>query len=207
MWKWNKELHRYQNDEDVLPYEDTDELVDESLDDSILIVAGLALLLVAGTLTVQGWQNKMIRAIKINYVQLAILAGYGRGQMSRADWGTIGGIIRKQYRYLRDFAKEVAAGHLTEGQITMRGRMYINSARSAYWRIRDKREKARGMTEELWTAIGDANTCEACSDAGLMGWQPIGTFGQPGSGTVLIDPPTQCSGLTNCRCTKSYRKG
>ena len=208
MWVWDEELGCYQDTTtgDILCYEDVNELIDRSLDGSILIVAGLALLLAAGTLSVQAWQDEMIEAIRMNYAQQALLAGGGVAQMSRAEWDVIGSIIREQYRYLHSFAEEVAAGHLTEGQITMRSRMYINSARSAYWRIRDEREGVRGMAQERWHAIGDANTCEACSDADAMGWQPLGTFGQPGSGTVLIDPLTQCSGLTSCRCTKSYRE-
>ena len=67
-----------------------------------------------------------------------------------------------------------------------------------------RKAKAKKYTEELWTAIGDANTCQACSDADAMGWQPMGTFAEPGSGEV-VKGETFCEGLSSCRCEKSYR--
>lgn len=124
--------------------------------------------------------------------------------MTPADWGSTGGIIADQYRYLGGFAREVAAGTLTEAQVAARSRMYINSGREAF-------ERAKGRTEEeadeaAWT-LTPAEHCPDCLDLAALGWQPRepwpfavrGATAIPGSGA------TQCK--TNCKCVIDYRVG
>ena len=208
-WKWDERLRRYRDTATgrILSFDQVGDLVDDWVDDSISIVAQLANLLATGKLSVQDWQSRMVTEIKNSYIEQAILAGGGRDSMTQGDWGIVGNLLRHQYQYLSNFAQEIKAGHLTVGQIVSRASMYINSARSAFWAIRDRREKAKGMTEERWIAIGDEATCGPCASADAENWQPIGTFGQPGSGVVRRKPKTECEGLTHCRCRKEYRKG
>jgi len=82
--------------------------------------------------------------------------------------------------------------------------MYVNSARSSFWTVLDRQMRDAGYTQERWEAIGDANTCSPCNEGDMMGWQPIGTFAEPGSGYVLREPATECAGLSSCRCRKEY---
>jgi hypothetical protein len=97
------------------------------------------------------------------------------------------------------------AGRIFAGEVGRRAGMYANSSRQAYWAVRDRVERGEGAVEEHWFAIGDKNTCSPCRDAEGMGWQPLGTFAQPGSGLVLLAGGTTCHGLTHCRCRKQYR--
>ncbi len=165
----------------------------------------LADMLADRRLSVNDWHAAMGRAIKNAYVQQAELAAGGRAQMTAVEWGVVGGTVREQYGHLRDFAQEIAQGKLSEAQIRRRARMYVNSSREAYWNIRDRKERERGMTQERWVTMGDDTVCDPCIDAGAMDWQEMGTFAQPGSGRVLRSPATYCRGLTNCRCEKEYR--
>ena len=178
------------------------DVVDRTIDDP---VATINTMLGDKRLNAADWKTAFGRQIKNVYIQQAELAAGGREQMTPQLWGMVGGSVREQYRYLDDFARQVANGQLTQAQIEARTKMYINSSREAYWRVKDVQAQAQGMTEERWIAIGDDSTCGPCSDADAMGWQKIGTFAQPGSGRVLVSPQTNCQGLTNCRCTKEYR--
>ena len=207
-WRWSEELKRYRDTTSgqMLSFAQVQDLIDQSLNIKEPVVDQLAQLLAAGQISIQDWRDRMAREIKRTYIQQAILAAGGRDQMTSRFWGSIGPLLRKQYGYLNRFAKNIAAGQLSEAQIRMRSRMYINSARSAFWRIRDFIERIKGNNEEKWIAMGDENTCSPCFEADQMGWQPIGTFAQPGSGQVLKEPPSQCEGLTKCRCRKDYRK-
>ena len=84
--------------------------------------------------------------IKKEYIRQYLLGIGGRDQMTAADWGSIGGMLREQYRFLDGFLAEIAAGNLTEAQIMARARMYINSAREAYERAHGRVAGKLGAT-------------------------------------------------------------
>jgi hypothetical protein len=149
------------------------------------------------------WKRRFWLLLKWLYVALALVAA--AGAMTLRDWEAVQVLLLVQLSYLDRFAQEVATGAISRAEAGRRMRMYVNSARSAFWTVLDRQMRDAGYTQERWIAIGDANTCSPCNEADGMGWQPIGTFGEPGSGFVLRDPTTECQGLTNCRCQKAYR--
>lgn len=205
-WKWDDSVERYRDTVTgrFLSRVDVNRIVNQSIDITIGNVERLAEALSRGDISVNTWQMSMRYQIKKAYSWQAQLAAGGREQMTAEYWGVVGGRIYGQYRYLDNFAKQLAAGQLTEGQIRTRSTMYINSARQAYWAIRTRMAKKRGYTEEQWITKGDESVCSPCVEAGTMGWQPIGTFAEPGSGTVIAGE-SYCEGLTRCRCEKEYR--
>jgi hypothetical protein len=89
---------------------------------------------------------------------------------------------------------------LLEAQIARRSRMYLNSAREAFERAKQRVKVALGMDEVQWV-LGQAEHCDGCVAFSDLGWQKVdddpynGAF--PGSGA------TQC--LTNCQCSLEYR--
>ena len=119
--------------------------------------------------------------------------------MAAEDWGSIGGMLKEQYGWLKGFYQEVLAGDLSEAAIAMRARMYINSAREAYERALGRVAARAGMDEESW-ATGFVRTehCEDCLGYEAEGWQEIGHFPTPGDGSTIC--------LTSCHCSKHYRK-
>jgi hypothetical protein len=153
---------------------------------------------------VNEWKQGFWLILKWLYVALAMVAG--AGELSLGDWEAVQILLLFQLGYLDRFAQEVASGAVSPAEAGRRMRMYVNSARSAFWSVLDRKMVDAGYTQERWLAIGDANTCSPCNEADGMGWQPIGTFGEPGSGYVLRNPTTECAGLTSCRCRKEYRK-
>jgi len=207
-WVWESRLGRYRDltTGRFLGREQVVNLVDTLVDRATTQGAGtLATMLSDGRLNAADWQAGMARLIKNTYIQQTELAAGGRGNVTPEMWGSVGGQVAEQYRYLRDFAREVEAGSLTAAQIRARSEMYINSSREAFWRVKDRQARGQGFTQERWITMGDNSVCSPCVDAGAMGWQPIGTFAQPGSGRVHIAQGTSCQGLTNCRCQKEYR--
>jgi len=124
----------------------------------------LAAALAGEQLGVGAWETSMREAIKAEYIQQYALGRGGLQNMTQADWGSVGGMIADQYRYLDGFAGEIAAGNLSEAQIAMRSRMYINSAREAFWRAR---QRAKG-----WPVLpaypGDGST--VCLTNCQCGW-------------------------------------
>jgi hypothetical protein len=152
---------------------------------------------------VERWKNRFWLLLKWLYVALAMVAA--AGALTVGDLEEVQVLLLVQLTFLDRFAQEVATGAVSRAEAGRRMRMYVNSARSSFWRTLDRKMLEAGYTEEIWDAIGDANTCSPCAEADAMGWQPIGTFAQPGTGFVLVSPTTECQGLTSCRCRKDYR--
>lgn len=136
MWKWDKRIHNYRDDQTgrILSRERALEFVDQSLLESTNVAGDLADLWDAGQLSVADF-NTLVRAeLKYEYIRQGTLGRGGRPQMTAADWGSIGGSLADQYRYLTPFMAEIAAGALTVGQVKARLAMYVNSAREAFFR-------------------------------------------------------------------------
>lgn len=173
--------------------------VDEDEIDEILEILGEE----ATEEQVRKWKVSFWLLLKELYIALALIAA--AGALLVKDWENVQLLLSIQLGYLDRLAQGLADGTVSVAEAGRRMHMYVNSARSSFWTVLDRQMRDAGYTEERWIAIGDANTCSPCWEGDQMGWQPIGTFGEPGSGYVLRDPTTECEGLTSCRCRKAYR--
>lgn len=151
------------------------------------------------------WREAMRQEIKDNYITQYLLGIGGREMMTAEDWGSVGGMIADQYRYLEGFYAEVASGKLSRGQIDARSRMYINSSREAYERALARASARRGKRQQRWM-LSPAEHCEDCVALAGEGWKPVTEpFVSPSTGQIAIpgNGATQC--LTNCKCHVEYR--
>jgi len=197
-WGWDPTAKRYR-DLDTGRFMLRSEVlawVEESLDASTVATDQLAQFVIDGVISPADFGLLMRQELKEEYIRQYLLGIGGRAQMTPQDWGSIGGMLADQYRYLDRFVDEIASGEVPPGSLLLRVRMYANSAREAYERAHLKNANALGMVEENWV-LGDAEHCSDCVAFAGMGWQPIGTFPFPGEGA------TEC--LTNCKCHKIYR--
>ena len=153
---------------------------------------------------VSRWRKAFWLLLKKIFLALALVAA--AGALTVGDIEAVQVLLLVQLEYLNRFAQELATGAISKAEAGRRMRMYVNSARSAFWTVLDRQMAEAGYTQERWVAIGDKNTCSPCNEADLMGWQPIGTFAVPGTGYVLRNPTTECAGLSSCRCRKEYRR-
>ena len=112
---------------------------------------------VSGEITVGQWQEQMRELIKQNAIQQAVLGCGGRGQMTQADWGMVGGVIADQYRYLDNFAQQIANGELTAAQIAARSAMYIRSTKEAFERMQSR---IRGLP--MMPCYPGSGACSRC---------------------------------------------
>jgi len=137
----------------------------------------------------------MREELKGEYIRQYMLGRGGYEQMTYRDWGSVGGSLADQYRYLEGFADDIVAGNMTEGQIRNRAGMYSNSAREAYSRGIDRMVRAWGADRETWV-VSAGDNCPDCIDNQDEGKQEIGYFSMPGDGSTVC--------LTNCHCHKEY---
>ena len=196
-WKWNEKAARYYDTDTgrFLSRSQALGYVEESIAATESAVDVLAGYVYDGMLSPGDWRLLMREEIKREYLREYMLGRGGRAQMTQADWGSIGGMLKEQYGYLDKFAEQV--GDMTEAAIRSRSKMYIRSAREAYERAKAQVAKQAGFDEEIWV-LGVAEHCDDCWAFSQEGWQKLGYYPEPGAGH------TQC--LTNCACHKEYRK-
>lgn len=147
------------------------------------------------------WREAMRQEIKQQYIKSYLEGRGGVEQMGPVDWGSIGGMLREQYRYLDEFAKLIEDGALSEAQIRARAQMYMESSREAYERANERVQVGLGMDEVRWV-LQEAAHCPDCETFASLGWQRIED--NPFGGAIPGDGSTQC--LSNCKCYREFRK-
>ena len=196
-YAWDSDTQTYrdsQSGNEIDPEEILDEIIDEYGEDLDLL---------AEELEAEDLNKVTKEHLKGLYIILALLAlGGALTYLVRIE---LEKRLSRQFTYLDNFTRAITQRNLSILEIQRRLRMYTNSARQAYWAARKSVARDLGYMEERWIPIGDIATCSPCVEAGQMEWQPLGTFGEPGSGQVLVSPPSECNGLTFCRCRKEYR--
>lgn len=151
-----------------------------------------------GVLSPADFGDLFRQQLKQTYIQQYLLGRGGVSQMTAADWGSIGGMLREQGRHLDDLLAQLARGEISEAQLQARLQMYVNSSREAYERARARGMKSIGAAQESWVVDAAAENCPDCLALQAKGWVPVGELKHfPGDGN------TQC--LTNCQCTILYK--
>lgn len=192
-WTWNPKLLRYQDVDSgrIIARRDALTYVDEMVDRSTIVSDTLASM-VGGDVALLSpgdWRLAMREELKGEYIRQYLLGIGGLEQMTPARWGSIGGMLQEQYRYLDKFTVEIEAGALSEAKIRQRAAMYVNSAREAYERANLLAQTEAGNTEVLWVLDPRCDHCPGCLEYADLGWQTVasdpfdGAF--PGSGSTV----------------------
>ncbi len=137
------------------------------------------------------WEREMRALVKENIIGTASIGKGGRNQMTPADWGRAGSAIKREYRYLANFAKQTS--RLSPAQIHARSRQYANAGHVAFSQTLMKSQSE--IFTEAKRSLHAKETCEGCRP--LAGrWMPIAEMAPIGS----VSP---C--LVRCKCSIEYR--
>lgn len=171
------------------------------------VVTALTQMLGNRTISLDTWHQVMRQEIKDNYITQYLAGRGGRGKMTPTDWGSIGGMVAEQYKYLSAFRDEIASGDLSLGQIRVRASMYLNSSREAFERAQQRAVlEAEIYKEHAWVMAEAADHCDDCVDLARLGWQPIDEpFISPSTGVETVPGAGDTICLTNCKCHLEYR--
>jgi hypothetical protein len=157
--------------------------------------------MIGGKLTVGEWRDRFRHELKNLHVSGAMAGQGGPASMTPGDYLRAGREIKSQYRYLDRFARQAAAGELSNATIRSRAAMYVNSMNGAYESGREASAIGAGY-DEVRNVLGDrrdhcrTNVRVGCLDLTRQGWAAIGSIPVPGK--------RQC--LTGCGCTLKFRK-
>ena len=116
--------------------------------------------------------------------------------MTQSDWGATGQLIREQYDFLRNYAKEIANGtQPIDGRMLVRSDMYADAANGTFWEMDKRSHLQDGYDEGRRVLESGADHCDDCEEYASEGWMPIEDIPEIGN--------SQC--LTRCRCEIEYR--
>lgn len=81
------------------------------------------------------WELAMRREIKRTHLNAIAMQRGGWANMTPADYGRAGQIIREQYAYLRNFANDISTGkQRLDGTLNVRAKLYTQAGRNTFYR-------------------------------------------------------------------------
>ena len=182
----------------VLPEEQIEQYSWDLIQGSTTFLQGLLDAAIPGSIEYTGFENTVREELRSLYINQYLLGIGGLDQMTTSDWGSIGGMLHEQYVWLSAFVDELRTGSISEEEFRRRLNMYANSSREAFERAKQRAAQKMGFNEERWIVSTKYENCDECLALAEMGWVSIGKLPFPGQGR------TAC--LTNCHCTKEYRR-
>lgn len=158
-------------------------------------MAALSHQLQGGSLDLAAWQEQMHLEIKALHINASELAHGGRAQMSQADFGRTGRILRDQYAFLRDWANDIASGAApTDGRLPARSTLYADAARATFEGVRARDQRSAGVRFER-NVLHASESCAGCIAENGRGWVEIGS---------LVPPGSRLPCRVRCRCSVTY---
>lgn len=159
-WEWDTKSQRYRDTRTgrYLSPQQVLGLRDRYTETVMTRADGLTDRLVSSEITLRQWLLQARENVKAVYIDQYLLGRGGRRVMTPADWGRIGGMLRRQYQFLQRFADDIARGTMTPAQIRARFQLYFESSTQAFERAETR---GRGVPN-LPAYPGDGTTvCKA----------------------------------------------
>lgn len=148
----------------------------------------------AGRISLDEWRQEMRLTIKqVNMAAIEISVG-GRAQMTQADYGEAGRIIRTEYGYLESWVNQIKAGLPIDNRMEPRARQYLVRGRTTFIDAETDAMRGRGF-DEIRSRLHPAEHCAQCLAEAARGFVPISSHVPIGQ--------RQCR--HNDRCTVEYR--
>ncbi len=169
--------------------------VDTVIDTESRNVRAISQQLVNGEINLAEWQLRMSAQVKTLHVAMGLAASGGKNAVSASDLGFIGSQIKEQYKFLRQFAKDIKTGkQKLNGSLVARSALYVQSARGAFEDGVRRANKNIGRNAER-RVLGQADHCQTCVQQASLSWQPIGTLNRIGDSLCR----------SNCHCSFQFK--
>ncbi len=203
-WQFDETAARYRYPESrpgrlgrLVPPERTGRLFEKGLTTRSSQIEAATDRLLAGKMTPREWQLAMRDVIKDAHLEARMLGVGGKGNMTAADYGAVGGRLAEQYQALGAISEDIVSGRLSAAQIRQRALYRMGSiVRETYRRGTERVDLAAGYTEERNVLEPGAEHCQDCLDETARGYVPTGQ----------IMPIGQRACRANCACVVQRRR-
>lgn len=171
--------------------------LDKALDQERIWTRVLAQDFRLGRITLMQWRQEMRDVIKNVHLFSAALARGGWAQLTQADYGRVGNVVRGEYGYLERFAVGLSNGSIpTDGTFVDRATMYAEAGRDTYHQV-----QRVAMSEAGWKFESNKlNPAEHCTGSGSCVEQT--ERGRVPIGKLIPIGRRRC--LRKCRCDLEF---
>lgn len=147
-----------------------------------------------GNIRLEDWRLQMQQQIKSAHLSSLAAQKGGWNNLTQADFGHAGAIIKREYQYLEGFVADVQSGkQRLDGTLQRRAQMYIDKARTTYHEFGQQVAADKGLTHER-SKLNPADHCGGCISEAAKDWQVIGS----------MIPVGERDCRTNCKCSVEY---
>ncbi len=198
---WNAKAGRYRRGNRFVSGEEVQRAVDTFLEtQGENANAALFELLREGIINVKEAQQSGERLIAIAHVAAAMAGKGGRDQMTNADRGKVGAIVKRELGFWRDRMKSIAAGQPLDGRVKQSFGAFMLSAFNTFDQFDGDEMAKRGFDEEAYVLDDGAHHCKtgalpSCPSVEARGFVKRGTLPKRGG----------CACRFRCRCGRKRR--
>jgi hypothetical protein len=197
-YRWNETARRYIDARGRFVSQATIRAeLDVALKSASVRVRALAEQLVAGEITVPEWEIGMRQISKEVHVYSATAARGGFAQLTQADYGRIGRVVRGEYAWIRNLRTEITEAKKVPPRFLSRVQLYTQAGRETYHKVERQVELEKGNTLERNVLAREAVHCRgpsSCPHQTERGWVVVGQ----------LIPIGQRNCFRNCKCTIEY---
>lgn len=196
IWDTKAQRYKWVSNGKYLSRETMLSLTGKAIEASKQELRAIAQQLASGKLSLEDWQRQTAQQLKILHLQQAYLGRGGVDMMKPADFLAIARNLKDEYGYLRNFAKDINDGNLSEAQFLARLDMYAEKSRSSSALMSQVGHKEQGYYY-MQRFLAPANNCMPCVEYAAKGIVPVG---------AIPLPTFDCFCRANCRCSVQYFK-
>jgi hypothetical protein len=197
-FRWNAKAGRYVRPNGTfVSWADVTAAIDAALEKELRTVVALASDLRNGLISLETWRADMRAMIKSVHLISGAAAKGGWAQLTQADYGRIGQIVRGEYGFLEQFAQKISSGaRPLDGNFKQYAQMYAQAGRDTYHQVLRATMSENGMRyeENVRHALESCGGCLAESARGRVRIGKLVPIGR-----------RQC--LRNCKCTLAFFEG
>jgi hypothetical protein len=195
-WDKKAQRYRYKDSGRFVGKQAVQSLTQKSVKQSQEAVTVVAWQLIEGKITVAQWEKETASELKKLHSYQYLLGIGGQKQMTNIDYGVLGGEVKNEFKYLRQFSNDLLSGKVSEKQFFARLGMYLDASTGTYEKAKLKAHLRAGFRWERRIRTKE-ESCAPCIGFAAMGWQQIGS---------LPNPTEQCDCRSNCGCVKVFSR-
>lgn len=159
-------------------------------------IQGLTRRMTDGKLKLWEWEAQTAQLIKESHLRMSALGAGGMGNLTNAHFGSVGGVLRKEYRLLNKFATGIEQGKYSPAYIVNRAGLYAASTRRSFFKGQQISRAIAGVTLARRVLDMQANHCKDCPAYATNGFVPI---------EEIVVPGEACACGGRCRCNVIYK--
>lgn len=204
MFYFDKKVNRYRNsDGRFISFETIREEIDKLslyVKNELNIISSKYL---ANKITLDEWEYQIREILKYSHVISSSIGYGGRNNMTYSELGSLGVILREQYKYLRNFKSKIGNKQIDNTQISYRSSLYAFPILSTFYLFQLKLFNGNPNVE-VKRQRHASESCGDCIDWESRGFMPVDKMAPIGS--LKCGPFCKCKFIYRATSWLSYNK-